>query len=291
VRRFARASLLVGLAGVGALALTRVDAFLRPKPAVAPPFVLCTSQEHRPAAGAGRTTFAAIFSAAALSLTPDERKELTSVIHELAARLVALQHPLFEPLDDESPSTPLTKWFLRGPPSLGVAMTAARDTVCATDGLCVRVERSTCRRGWTPSGADERGERARFLAWPWGYAVRVRGRDPTEASAVAKSLREAARTSARVGLVLCPDDVAELLATAPDLGQEWANLRSLEARSLAPTRSDAAAEDDGAQFALGANEILVMPRGAAILDHGAFVNEVRGVAGTARIDVPAVDAR
>jgi hypothetical protein len=213
----------------------------------------------------------ALLSSAILALTDDERAELGRTLDEVNDRWAALANPLFANLDDEDADLPLTKLVRRGPRAILVAASASRGVACATDGFCARGAASECPAGFIEaSGKDV--ERARFLAWPYGYALRVRAASENDARVIASALRACTRESKRAGLVVTSFDRVDADHAHEPLVSAWTRHESLVA--FVRGRGDAGAQEAYFPLSLEPEDIVVMPNLDAIVAPDALADEI-----------------
>ena len=277
------AALFVSLVGALGWALSAIDRAVcpaPPRPAATPAFVLCAAHPA-PRPRAHRLPSRDLLGAAVMSLSGAQREGLADVLTAVNARLLALENPLFVSLDDEDPDAPLGAWLKRGPASLSVAGAAALDVGCATDGLCARIEPRACPTGWEEPREPRLRERARFLVWAWGYALRVRCPSAARARELAASLRESARETRHIGLVLHADDATAMDVVAPRLVHEWKRHEVLTA--LHHDEAERRDEADDARAMLDALDVLVLPRLESILEPLLFRAEVRRLSAGATV--------
>lgn len=202
-----------------------------------------------------------VLAAAVRTLTPDERASLEDALTLSVTRWEARANPMLEDIEGLDPDRSLNEWLRQSPAPSRVARTATRRQICALDGLCVRATfDGTCPQGWSaPRDANEEA-RARFLAWPWGKAMRFRATTPLDAQRAAARLRESARTSKQIGLVLAADD-ADVAREPP-----YAHLRELWRRQatlaaiVEGTAREAPFEHDTDLTIADGRDIVVLPR-------------------------------
>jgi hypothetical protein len=133
-------------------------------------------------------------------------------------------------------------------------------------------------------GGDEIERRARFLAWPLGYAIVLATASAARADDVARALR--APGSMQIALVLTGTELHRL-RKSPALDRLLAHARHI-VRTV-PTKpkpsplldvvaniaNAASAQDELTWFELPDDSILVVPRLGALATRAAFVSDVR----------------
>jgi hypothetical protein len=221
---------------------------------------LCATHDAPPRKGTQLSP--ALLAAAVLALDDDERAELSRTLDAVNERWAALANPLFDTLDEEDADLPLTRLLRRGPQAIIVAASASRGVACATDGLCARGAATQCPPGFEEaSGRDV--ERARFLAWPYGYALRVRAASETDARAIAAELRGCTRHGKRIALVVTPFDHEDVDRSHSSLVSAWTRHEALVA--FVRGRPDAGAQEAYFPLSLGKEDVVVMPKLEAIV--------------------------
>jgi len=229
----------------------------------------------------------ALLAAALVSLDDDERARVENVVNDANARWEARANPLLEDLADGEPDDELELWSSDAPASVATAFAASTTRFCAGDGFCVEAVTRTapCSPGFARLSVAKELERARFLAWPFGYAVWLRAETPRDARAAADSLRLRAHSSSHIGLVLHSDD-AQRAAEPP-----FADLRD---RLFCHEALKAIARDAGARAAtdldastsrlhLDPRDVVVLPSLAALTSLDAFRAELRSIAPSLQI--------
>ncbi|WP_394823732.1 hypothetical protein [Pendulispora albinea] len=207
-----------------------------------------------------------LFAAVALSLSEDQRTRLEGLVEEANARWERRANPLFEDFDEGEPDDALEHWLSEAPASVLTAFTASAGRFCATDGLCVEpvMPSAPCPPGFTRFATNADRERARFLAWPFGYARWFRAETEAAASKAAEALRRAGASSKRIGLVVHLGD-GERTKEPP-----FAELRERFVRheTLKRIAQNGGAEDeprsDHFPLRLDPRDVLVLPRLAAV---------------------------
>lgn len=153
------------------------------------PLVLCVS--HRASSVDGHSPRVAsdvVARAAYRQLGSEQRHELREALEESVSRREARVNPFGVDLEDGEPDARLERLMDSVPRTFGVARALTASRYCGSDGLCVRVTLGTCA-GLEHAAREEEVDRARFLAWPYAYATRVRVDDEKRATQVADELR------------------------------------------------------------------------------------------------------
>jgi hypothetical protein len=172
-----------------------------------------------------------ILASVARSLTPAERASLEEALGNAATRWEARANPLLDDLEGGDPNAALIAWFKKGPQFLATAQATARWRTCATDGFCVvpRGPGAECPQDTQPPADLKEDDRARFIHWSWGHALRFRAATPDAARAAAEALRDGARTSKTVAVVMLAED-AEVTTHPPYdvIRERWRKVGGLE---------------------------------------------------------------
>jgi hypothetical protein len=224
------------------------------------------------------------------SLSDAARTELASALGRLATEIRRKRNPLFVPLDEGSART-LAESSLR---DLGPALTAAASLsvgrwASSDREMTVRGVRS-CARGAVCvalGGSAATGDleaRARFLAWPIGFAVVVRSAGPRDAARIATAVRDARKIDSRVALVLTSDELHSLRSSPAvvEIARHAAEIAGAGAgETLAPLLAaiadSAQTHDEVPWLSLPRNTILMVPRLGTLATADAFVGEVAGL--------------
>jgi hypothetical protein len=224
------------------------------------------------------------------SLDDVGRAELARALGRLAAHIRRKRNPLFVPLDEDATGDPAES-ALR---DLGPALTAAASLsagrwAAADGGMTVRSVRSCARTSVCialgfPAADGDLAARARFLAWPIGFAIVVESATPREAARTASALRAARSGSSRVALVLTSEELHSLRRSAAvtEIARYAAELaRAGATDTLAPLLAALAAaprtRDEVPSLSIPRNAILIVPRLGTLATADAFVEEVRRV--------------
>lgn len=172
------------------------------------PFPLCVS--HAPSrVGVPRAVTKTVTRALYRHLSGTQRRELRDALEESVVRREARLNPFSEDLEDGDPDARLARLVDDAPEAFGVARALLTPRYCGTDGFCVRVSDTCNDDERSPRGAEV--GRARFLAWPYAYAQRVRVDDPRDVE------RRAAELRRRPGVALVLEPPA---GTTPDASAE-----------------------------------------------------------------------
>lgn len=222
------------------------------------------------------------------SLSEARRASLGQALHDLVASMGRRKNPLFVPLDEGEEHQAIENLIAQTAP----AFTAARALLagewpspegdvrvrpvarCAAQRLCV-----TLRDG-PKDGAEE--SRARFLAWPLGYAIIISVGEDAKLHAVAEALR--APGSRTIALVLTGADFRNLRQSPalPSLQREARQVLSVLSAKRTPLLDNLAGL---ARARSGKNTmpwlpwppraILIVPRLGALATAEQFVEDVR----------------
>lgn len=217
----------------------------------------------------------AVLSAVARQLSDTERASLEEALGVAATRWEARANPMLEDLEDGDPDASLAKWLKTAPAFVRTAEASAKMRLCAPDGFCVvpRAKNAACpAESLAPKTADEE-DRARFVLWAWGHALRFRAKTPEEARAAAARLRERARSSRAIAIVMTEDD-PEVTKSPPfaDMRQRW---RKVGALSRIVRKEPVAPPPDTFAVEEAPNEVIVLPR-LEVLSGGNADEVVRG---------------
>lgn len=188
------------------------------------PFTLCVARERDLSRERGAASIAVV-RAAYRQLDEAQRRELRDALEEAVSRREARLNPFAVDLEDDEPDARLERFFESAPRVFGTARMLTASRYCGADGFCVRATRGACSdRERLPVGREV--DRARFLAWPYGHAARLRESNPKARAAAIASLRR----DPDVALVLEGDAAPASLAEreALDLFERWEKLKRLE---------------------------------------------------------------
>ncbi len=229
-----------------------------------------------------------MISAVGLAMTGEDRAQIEPILEASTTRWEARANPLLEDFEDDDPDAALTAWFESAPPYVGTAMAASKTRYCGSDGFCVRAVHAgdACAVGWSEGASESDRGRARFLAWPFAYAILVRVPPEADPRATAETLRAAARRSSQIGLIIAGTDAdAQREEPYATLGEHW---RQHESWKFAASADGGAGDGEGEARAvfpahLDRKEVLVLPRFEALRTGGALLEEVRRLAPNTRV--------
>lgn len=222
------------------------------------------------------------------SLSEAGRERLAQALHALAASVARRKNPLFVPLDESDERTAVRNLVAQTAP----AFTAAKSLLagqwsspegdrgvrpvsrCADRNLCVALR--------LRSEDSAEAKRARFLAWPLGYAIVLKLDDGAKLDEVSEALR--APGSNHIALVLTGADVQTLRPSPALSSLQKEARRALAALSGKPTplidnlaglAQARSGKNPMPWLALPAGAILIVPRLGALATIEQFVDEVR----------------
>ena len=223
-------------------------------------------------------------------MSEEDRERLADSLARLAAAVDKRKNPLFVSLDDSDERAAVESLIARTTPAFSAAATLCAGRWQSREGdLQVRPV-SRCAPGprcvalAAVPGGDESERRARFLAWPLGYAIVLATSSRVGADDVAQALR--APGSTRIALVLTGTELHRL-RKSPALDRLLAHARYI-VRTVPTKRKPsplldvvakianaASAQDELAWFELPDDSILVVPRLGALATSAGFVSDVR----------------
>lgn len=220
------------------------------------------------------------------SMAEPRRALLASSLDRLAAVVNQKKNPFYVALDDREERKAVEDLIAQTAPAFTAAATLAAGAWSSPEGdMVVRpvvrcASGSSCIRLGVGAGSDEQERRARFLAWPLGYAVLLAVGSSADVDAVAEALR--APGSFQIGLVLASRELHALRAS-PAVATIKRQARQLVAglpkSRLSTTLADLAAAGSGKDelgwLRLAADTILVVPRLGALATPEQFVADVR----------------
>lgn len=223
-------------------------------------------------------------------MSEEDRERLADSLAGLAAAVDRKKNPLFVSLDDSDERAAVKSLLARATPAFSAAATLCTGrwqshegdvqvravTRCAPGTRCVALA--------APPGGDESERRARFLAWPLGYAIVLATASAARADDVARTLR--APGSTQIALVLTGTELHRL-RQSPALARLLAHAQHI-VRTVPPepkpsplvaviakVAGAASAQDELTWFDLPDDSILVVPRLGALATRAAFVSDVR----------------
>jgi hypothetical protein len=222
------------------------------------------------------------------SLNETRRQQLADSLAKLAAAIDKLKNPFFVALDDSEERKELENLIGPMAPAFTAATTLATGHWqspegdvrirpvhhCATGIRCVSLHEVP--------GPSDIERRARFLAWPLGYAVVISIATPDRVDSVAEAVR--ASDSTQIALVLTGTELHHL-RRSPALKQVLAHARQV-VKSMPAKRSPVlsvlaqianadAAKDTLPWFNLPRDSLLIVPRLGALATSDVFVSDVR----------------
>jgi hypothetical protein len=221
------------------------------------------------------------------------RQQLADSLAKLAAVVDKKKNPLFVSLDDSEERSAVEDLIKQTAPAFTAASTLSAGTWQSPEGdVRVRpVRHCVARRRCVPllgtPGRDDLERRARFLAWPLGYAILLSVDPRADVDKIAEALR--APGSSQIALALTSAEL-HALRTSPALSPLFKHaghlVRSMPAKrppffdALASLAGAATAKDGLPWLKLPAEVILVVPRLGSLATSAAFVDDVRrGVQG------------
>jgi hypothetical protein len=261
-----------------------------PSASAPPAFAFCAARVDAGTTNASAWSYPLVFGLLA-TLSPQESETLGVAVTESNRRWERRANPFVDDLEDLDPDEPLATWLEHAPAAAKTAVAAAKTTACGADRWCVQVigRGGSCPAGFFPVAEGTRdAARARFLAWPFGYAIWLRARSAEEASKSVAALRALPAKESRIGLVLHASDDERTRESSGDLREGL--LRHEVLREAATTQGNAedsgteapfqVAKDGGSGGAgafpveLSALDVIVMPRLGALHDPRGFEAEV-----------------
>ena len=247
-------------------------------PSTAPALEILHKPLGQPRSGSGATLVVNALSDA-------QRARLAQSLQALAASAARHSNPFYVAIDDADERAAVEKLLGETLPLFTAARTLIAGWWQSSDGdltvrgvsRCARHARCVPLAG--PKTDDAIAARARFLAWPLGYAVLLRAPSPDQARKAAELLR-ADPSSPQIGLVLTGEELHQLRKNPASDGI------TKSARLLAAKRPDLpfadtvralaeARKDELPWLKLPAGCVLIVPRLSALSAHARFVNDVR----------------
>jgi hypothetical protein len=221
-------------------------------------------------------------------MSEKQRQQMADSLAKLAVAADKKKNPFFVSLDDSEASAAAKDLVKQTSPSFTAASTLCAGRWQSGEGdIEIRLV-SRCAAGTqcisltgTPN-ADEAERRARFLAWPLGYAILLSVTSGTDVNQVAQALRAAGETY--IALVLTGGELHSLRGS-PVLTKVLKHARQIAKNAsakgsplldvVARIANAATASDELPWLKLPADTILVVPRLGALASSEAFVAEVR----------------
>ncbi len=217
-----------------------------------------------------------------------DRGQLADWLARLAAAVDRRKSPLFVSLDDSDERAAVEGLIARTTPAFSAAATLCEGRWQSPEGDVQVLPVSRCAPGTrcvalaSPSGGDEIERRARFLAWPLGYAIVLASASAGRANDAAQALR--APGSTQIALVLTGAELHHL-RKSPALDRLLAHARHIVKTvpanpsplldALVKIANAASAQDQLSWFVLAEDSILIVPRLGALATSAAFVSDVR----------------
>ena len=216
------------------------------------------------------------------------RRQLAESLAKLAVAVDAQKNPFFVALDDSEERKAVENLISQAAPAFTAATALCAGRWQSAEGD-VRIRpahrcapRTRCVSLDQPPGSDDGERRARFLAWPLGYAVVLSIASPKLVDDVAEALR--APGSTQIGLVLTGTELHHLRkspALRPLLEHAGHVVKLAPAKRspfldvLANLANAATAKDELPWLDLPRGTIMVIPRLGALATSDAFVSDVR----------------
>jgi hypothetical protein len=227
------------------------------------------------------------------ALTPAARERTLALVTALADRLEIRANPFAEDLDEEPIDSAAREALRLWGPSLTASSALAAHVHASGDGhvavalapACPPAEAPVvCVPSWNPDAEDPRGDRARFLAWPWAFVGvlsvperrdealtvlrdRLSAQDSTLALALAASDLEG--EAADAWRVTLRAEAGRALRFAKDGGGAVTKVLERLAQPATPSRVVP-------WLRLSADEVLVVPKLGASGQDDRFAREVEG---------------
>ena len=222
------------------------------------------------------------------SMSEQQRQQMADSLAKLAAAADKKKNPFFVSLDDSEARAAMEDLIKQTAPSFTAASTLCAGHWQSREGnvqirlasRCAAETRCISLTG-TPSG-DEAERRARFLAWPLGYAILLRVAPGTDVNQVAQALRAPGET--HIALILTSDELHSLressaLAKLLKHARHVARMTPARAGPLldvvAKIAIAATVRDELPWLQLPKGTILVVPRLGSLATAEAFVADVR----------------
>lgn len=276
------------LAGLAALACVLGSGEARASEASDPPLGVYLEVQDHPKASPAKpaSPMAALL---VLNAMPESRRDLLAqALGRLLAVTQGKRNPFYVAVDDAEERNAVEDLIAQTAPAFTAAttLTTGRWTSPDDDVLVRPVARCssgrTCVRLGTGLGTGDDERRARFIAWPLGYAALLRAGSAAEAGAMAEVLRAAG--SFEIGLVLSSGDL-HVLRKSPAQARLQREARRLvkvmpksEDGLLGALKSLARAgggKDDLAWLKLPTTAVLVVPRLGSLAAPERFVADVQ----------------
>jgi hypothetical protein len=222
------------------------------------------------------------------AMSEPRRELLATSLQRLATVVDRRKNPLFVSLDDSEERATVEELIAQTSPAFTAAANLAPGSWRSPEGdMLVRPaarcapKRQCIRLGDAPGGAENE-KRARFLAWPLGYAIVLAVVEPAELHKVAEALRTPG--SFQIGLVLSSAELHSLRESPAQLALQRHARRLVKAmpkartplsERLANLASAGTGKDSLAWLRLPPETVLVVPRLGALATPEQLVADVR----------------
>jgi hypothetical protein len=222
------------------------------------------------------------------SMGEQQRQQMADSLAKLAVAANKKKNPFFVSLDDSEARTAAEDLIKQTAPGFTAASALCAGRWQSREGdMHIRMvsrcaAKTRCISLTEPPSGDEAERRARFLAWPLGYAILLEVAPGTDVNQVAQSLRGPGET--HIALVLTSDELHSL-RESPALTKLLKRVRQIA--KIVPARGTplravvariaiaATAGDELPWLQLPAGAILVVPRLGSLATSDAFVAEAR----------------
>jgi hypothetical protein len=226
------------------------------------------------------------------SLSEAARLDLAHALGRLAAALGRRRNPLFVPLDDGVERAEAERLLTDLGPAFAAAGALSAGRWMSAEGDLTVQGVSRCPPGATciPLGAalaqSQLEGRARFLAWPIGFAVVVWTPDARRMSRIATSVRASRAKDSRIALVVTAAElhslrgspaVAEIVRSATDVLRAGGDRNEALAPLLTSIADAESTSDEASWLRLPRGALLIIPRLGALATGDAFVREARAL--------------
>jgi hypothetical protein len=226
------------------------------------------------------------------SLSEAARLDLAHALERLATSLGRRRNPLFVPLDDGVERDEVERLLSDLGPAFAAAGALSVGRWTSSEGDLTVQGASRCRPGATcfPLGAAPGQSplegRARFLAWPVGFAVVVWTPDARRTSRIAASVRASRAKDSRIALVVTAAElhslrgspaVAEITRGATNVLRAGGDHNEALAPLLTSIADAASTSDEASWLNLPRGALLIVPRLGALATADAFVREARAL--------------
>jgi hypothetical protein len=187
------------------------------------------------------------------ALSDAERLSLRAALAAASDQWEVRANPLVEALDlTADPDVAMSSWQRTAPQEPAVALSLVKWRYCGSDGLCVEPRvGASCSPGFRAPSSDKEGERARGLAWPYGYAAVLTLAQLGDRMQFAKDCR------ARFGACLVVDPSAKPTPDTQSLMDSYKRYEAL--RLVAREGAKAAPEASELPWLPAEGQVLVVP--------------------------------